>query len=143
MFPVILLIVLFLSLFMFLIVTDVDIQCFFGVISFMSFLFLLMGGVLAYTEQNNIVSELRYVQEKVDNAEKAKNRIQVNLDKINAQKFSGNLLASADTPYSTLINKLEEIETKLLELQNKAVDLKIKKEANHNGVFGLFARMAE
>lgn len=143
MFPVILLIVLFLSLFLFLIVTDVDIQCFFGIVSFMSFLLLLTGGIVAYADQNSVVSELKYVQEKVDNAEKAKNRIQVNLDKINAQKFSGNLLASADTPYSTLINKLEEIETKLLELQNKAVDLKIKKEANHNGVFGLFARMAE
>lgn len=143
MFPVILLIVLLLSLFMLLIVTDVDVQCCFGIVSFMSFLFLLIGGMAAYTEQNNVVSELRYVQEKVDNAEKAKNRIQVNLDKINAQKFSGNLLASADTPYSTLINKLEEIETKLLELQNKAVDLKVQKEANHNGLFGFFARMAE
>lgn len=143
MFPVILLIVLFLSLFLFLIVTDVDVQCCCGIVSFTSFLFLLIGGMAAYTEQNAVVSELRYVQEKVDNAEKAKNRIQVNLDKINAQKFSGNLLASADTPYSTLINKLEEIETKLLELQNKAVDLKVQKEVNHNGLFGFFARMAE
>lgn len=143
MFPVILLIVLFLSLFLFLIVTDVDIQCFFGIVSFMSFLLLLTGGIVAYADQNSVVSELKYVQEKVDNAEKAKNRIQINLDKINAQKFSGNLLASADTPYSTLINKLEEIETKLLELQNKAIDLKIQKEVNHNGLFGFFARMAE
>lgn len=143
MFPVILLIVLLLSLFMLLIVTDVDVQCCCGIVSFTSFLFLLIGGMAAYTDQNSVVSELGYVQEKVDNAEKAKNRIQVNLDKINAQKFSGNLLASADTPYSTLINKLEEIETKLLELQNKAVDLKIQKETNHNGLFGFFARMAE